>query len=59
MHSPSYITKDSKLIFDNCFCLEVMMFKKFEMCNGKPEMLYSWNKNAYKETKSEDLLMGK
>ena len=36
-----------------------MMFQKFLMCNGKPETFYSWNKNAYKETKSADLLIGK
>ena len=35
------------------------LFKKFEMLDGKPEMLYSWNENAYRKMNSTHLQMDK
>ena len=31
------------------------LFKKFEWLDAKPEMLYSWNQNAYRKTKAAHL----
>ena len=28
------------------------LFKKFEWLDAKPEMLYPWNENAYRKTKT-------
>ena len=33
------------------------LFKKFKQLDAKPEMLYSWNENAYGNTKTTHLYM--
>ena len=50
--SNNHATKDSTLIFDSYFWMEVTIILKFEMLDGKQETLYSRNKNSYKKTKS-------